>query len=107
MIAVKSERKWKCIVLFLFVLEVCMSECAAMSDTESGILEWINRRQISPDIYIYSFINSSSSDHGINCDNENSTYLISDNQCVKDQELLNGMLLIYTESIKSDYYFRM
>ena len=33
----------------------------------------------------------------VNCDNENSTYLISENQCVKDQELLNGMLLVYTE----------
>ena len=103
MVTVKSERKWKCIVLFLLVLEVCMSVRGAMSDTESGILEWINRRQTSPDIY--RFINSSS-DHG-NCDNENSTYLISENQCVKDQELLNGMLLMYTESIKSDYYFRM
>ena len=28
--------------LFLFILDVCMSECAAMSDTESEILEWIN-----------------------------------------------------------------
>ena len=90
MVAVKSERKWKYIVLFLFVLEVCMSQCAAVSDTEPGILEWINRRQISPDVY--RFINSSS-DHD-NCDNENSTYLISENQCVKDQELLNGMLLM-------------
>ena len=63
----------------------------------------INDRSVLPGIYI----DSSSSDRGINCDNENSTYLISDNQCVKDQELLNGMLLIYTESIKSDYYFRM
>ena len=80
-------------MLLLLVLEVCMSECAAMSDTESGILEWINRRQISPDIYRFS----NSSGHAINCDNENSTYLISENQCVKDQELLNGMLLVYTE----------
>ena len=100
MVAIK---KWRYNILLLLVVEVCLPECAAMSDTESGILEWINRRQISPDMY--RFINSSS-DHG-NCDNENSTYLISDNQCVNDQELLNGMLLIYTESIKSDYYFRM
>ena len=68
-----------------------------MSDTESGILVWINRRQISPDIY--SFINSSS-DHG-NCDNENSTHLISEKKCVKGQELLNSMLLMHTESVIS------
>lgn len=98
MVAIESERKWR-FVLFLITLEICMSMSvfAAMNDTESDILEWISRRQLSPDIYK----SSSSNGHGV-CTNEKSVYLISEKQCVKEQELLNGMLLI---SIKSDHYF--
>lgn len=91
------ERKWKLFltVVFLTILEISIS--AAIDNTEFGILEWVYRRQISPDIY--NFVNSNaSSEHGINCAPEMSTYLISDQQCVKEQELFNGMLVIYTIS---------
>ena len=93
MIAVESERKWRFVVLFLIIvleMHTCMSVCAAVNSTESGILRWIIRRQ---SFDIYNFINSSSTDRGINCDNERSTYLISDKQCEKEQELLSGISL--------------
>ena len=86
------ERKWKLFVVFLTILEMSIS--AAIDNTESGILEWVNRRQISPDIYSFD----ASSEHGTNCAPDMSTYLISDQQCVKEQELFNGMLAIYTIS---------
>ena len=91
MVAVESERKWRFVVLLLFVLEMhtCMMVCAATNSTKSGILQWISRRQ---SLDIYNFINSSSPSRGITCDIENSTYLISDDLCVEEQELLNGNL---------------
>ena len=89
------ERKWKLFVVFLTILEMSIS--VAIDNTKSGILEWVIRRQISPDIY--RFVNpNTSSEHGTNCAPDMSTYLISDQQCVKEQELFNGMLVIYTIS---------
>ena len=74
------------LVILLFIFEVYMSvHTIAVSDTEFEIVERVSRRQ-SGDIYY--FINSS-----VNCGNENSTYLISENQCVKDQELFRGNLI--------------
>ena len=75
-------------VIILFVFEVCLSVHAVVSDTESGIIvERISRRQ-NNDIYL--FINSSTT--GTNCGDKN-TYLISEDQCVKDQELFKGNLI--------------
>ena len=91
------ERKWKLFVIVVFLTILEMSISAAIDNTESGILEWVNRRQVSPDIY--NFVNSNaSSEHGTSCTPDMSTYLISDQRCVKEQELFNGMLVIYTIS---------
>ena len=83
MVPVMSTAKWG--FALLLVLEVCVVSCAAVSNTESGILQWIQRR---PRNDIYYFIN----DTGYTVCNEDfqNTYLISDNQCVKDQELFCG-----------------
>ena len=86
MAAVESERKWRFVLQLLFVIEVCIiSVCAAVNDTQSEIVEWVRRR---PSSDIYKFINSSST--GDNCGNESITYLISENKCVKNQELFRG-----------------
>ena len=86
MAAAESERKWRLVLQLLFVFEVCISVCAVVNDSESKILEWVSRRQSSD---FYHFINSSKD----NCGNNN-TYLISENQCVKDQELFRGSNII-------------
>ena len=87
MVAVKSEGKWK-FVLLVLVLKVYTSVCTAMNDTESEIIEWISRRQ-SYDVYNY--INSTFL--GFRCEYENRTYLIRENQCVEDQEVFKGKLI--------------
>ena len=69
--------------LMLFVFEVCKLASVVVSNTEIGILEWIVRRQSSD---VFHFINSSGS--FISC--YENTYLISEDQCVKDQELFRG-----------------
>ena len=83
MAAVKEQRKcW--LMLLLFVYKVCLSDLvqAVASDTESGIVERISRRQNND---IYFFINGTVT----NCGDKN-TYLVSEDQCVKDQELFKG-----------------
>ena len=79
--------EWKMIrVIIFFVFEVFISmQAVATSDTESGIVVRISRRQTTD---IYFFINSTTST-GTTCGNKN-TYLISEDQCVKDQELFKG-----------------
>ena len=72
------------LVITFFVFEVCMSVHGVVSDTESEIVEGVTRQQSSD---LYYFINSSST--GDSCGYEN-TYLISENQCVKDKELFRG-----------------
>ena len=75
-------------VIIFFVFEVFISmhaQVVAMSVYESRIVERVSRRQTAD---IYFFINSTS---GINCGDKN-TYLISEDQCVQDQELYRGNL---------------
>ena len=88
MAAVESERKWRLVLQLLYVFEVCISVYAVVSssDTESEIVELVRRRQKGD---FYHFINSTTD----NCGNENSTYLISENQCLKDEELFRGKLI--------------
>ena len=86
MVPVMSTTKWRFTLLFM-VVEVCVAiaSYAAVSNTESGILQWIQRRQNND---LYHFINGTS--YTV-CNNESrTTYLISENQCVKDQGLFNG-----------------
>ena len=85
MVAVMSERKWRFVPQLLFVFEVCISMCVVVNDSESEIVEWVRRRQ-SGDFYHFINLNLTID----NCGNENSIYLISENQCVKDQELYRG-----------------
>ena len=80
-----SMREWK---LFL-ILEVCVTSYAAVNHTEPGILQWIQRRHSSD---FYHFINSTTTH--LACGEEKNTYLISENQCVKIQELFSGKLII-------------
>ena len=86
MAAVKDRRKWW-LMLLLFIYKVCLFDSvqAVVSDTESGIVERVSRRQNND---IYFFIDSSTT--GTNCGDKN-TYLISEDQCVMDQELFRGM----------------
>ena len=81
-----DQRKCR-FILLLFVYEMCLLVHTAVSDTESGIVERVSRQQERD---IYYFINSSTT--GTTCGSEN-TYLISENQCVKDQELFTGNYL--------------
>ena len=60
-----------------FVYVICLSSLLI----EAKVVEWVQRRQISD---IYSFVNSSH----ITC--ERNTYLVDENQCVSDQELIRG-----------------
>ena len=80
-----DQRKYQFMFL-LFVYEVCLSVDEVVSDTESGIVERVSRRQGSD---IYYFINSLRGNGGTHCGDAN-TYLISENICVKDQELFTG-----------------
>ena len=61
-------------------------QVVATSGSESRIVERVNRRQTAD---IYFFINSTTA---INCA-DNNTYLTSEDQCVKDQELYRGNLI--------------
>ena len=85
MVAAKDQRKcW--LMLWLFVYKVCLPtsvQAVTANGTESKIVERVNRRQ-NKDVYFFS--NSSSK----TC--EKNTYLISEEQCVKDQELFRGNL---------------
>ena len=72
--------------IILFAFEVCLSVQAIKSDTESGIVERVSRR-LTTDVYFV--INST---FGFNCGGKN-TYLISEDQCVKDEELFRGNLI--------------
>ena len=80
-----SIREWK----LLLILEVCVTSCAAINNAESGILQWIQRRHSND---FYNFINSTTTHSA--CGEEKNTYLISENQCVKIQELFSGKLII-------------
>ena len=95
MAAAKDQRKcW--LMLLMFVYKVCSPDSAqavATSGTESRIVERVSRR-LTNDFYF--FINNT---NGTNCGDEN-TYLISEQHCVKDQELFKGnsfriIILIY------------
>ena len=70
----------------MFILEVCVASCAAVNNTESRILQWIQSRH-SSDIYHFT------TTHSV-CGEEKNTYLISENQCVKDEELFSGKINI-------------
>ena len=78
--------------VIVFVFEVFMSMHAVVNNGESWIVERVSRRQNND---IYFFLNSST--FGTNCGDKN-TYLISEGQRVKDQELFKGNL-IYIEPI--------
>ena len=79
----KDQRKcW--LMLWLFVYKVCLPtsvQAVAASGNESRIVERVSRRQ-NKDVY---FISNNSSE---TCDKN--TYLLSEKQCVKDQELFRG-----------------
>ena len=73
-------------MLLLLIYEVCLPtsvQVVATSGSESRIVERVSRR-LTADIYF--FINSTT---GINCGDRN-TYLISEDQCVQDQELFGS-----------------
>ena len=80
----KNQRKcW--LMLLLFVYEVCLPtsvQIVATSDNESRIVERVSRK-LNKDIYFFS------DGSNVNC-GDNNTYLIREDQCVKDQELLEG-----------------
>ena len=90
MASAKDQRKcW--LMLWLFIYKVCLPtsvQVVAASGNESRIVERVNRRQTAD---IYFFINSTT---GINCGDKD-TYLISEDQCVKDQELYRGNLIYH------------
>ena len=67
------------LVVVLFVIR--MSSVTVMS--EADVPEWVRRRQ---SLDIYNFLNSSH----MTCSIDNSTYLVDERQCVKDQELFDG-----------------
>ena len=83
MAAIESERKWR-FALLLLVIEVCMPVHAVVSTRNTNILEWIDQRHSND---FYNFVNNSSS---IYCGPDGNTYLISENQCITDQELFKG-----------------
>ena len=80
----KDQRKcW--LILWLFVYKVCLltsMQVVAMSDNESRIVERVSRK-LDKDINFFS------DGSNMNCGDKN-TYLISEDQCVKDQELFEG-----------------
>ena len=76
--------KWRITLLFILI-----APCAAVNNTESGILQWIQRKLTND---FYHFINDTSSHSVCSMDSQN-TFLISEKQCVKDQDLFNGKLL--------------
>ena len=78
--------------VIIFVFEVFMSIHAVVSNGEPWIVERISQWQNND---IYFFFNSSTI--GANCGDKN-IYLISEDQCVKNQELLRDNL-IYIEPI--------
>ena len=87
MSAVDSKMKWRFVVLLLVFKVTCTSVYVVVSNNK--IVERISRRQTGD---LYYFINHSSH---VACHDHNrsqSTYLISENVCVKDQELLSGKL---------------
>ena len=72
------------LIISFFVFEVFISaQAVAMSGTESRIVERVSRRQYTD---IYYFINSTTA---FNCGDKN-IYLISEDQCLQDQELFKG-----------------
>ena len=85
MAQVMITTKWRFVLLF--ILEVCTASCVAVNNTESGILQWIQRRHSSD---FYHFTNSATTHSA--CGEEKNTYLISENQCVNDQELFSGKI---------------
>ena len=73
------------LMVLLFVYQVCSPDsvqAVATNGPESGIVERVSRR-LNNDFYF--FTNGSS----IRCDNRN-LYMISECQCVKDQELFKS-----------------
>ena len=85
MVPVMITTKWRFVLLFILEVIICVASCVAVNNTESEILQWIQRRHSSD---FYNFINSTTTHSA--CDEEKSTYLISENQCVKDQKLFSG-----------------
>ena len=84
-------KEWRFVLFLIILIEMCtsLSVFAAMNDTKSvEILEWILRRQLSPDIY--KVISSSSFS---TCHSESSTHLIGEKQCVRDQDIFNGKVI--------------
>ncbi len=91
MAASKDQRK-RWLILLLFIYKVCLPDsvqAVATSGTESGIVERVSRRQNGD---IYFLINSSMH---MSCDNENTSYLIGEDKCVKEQELFKGNNKLY------------
>ena len=80
----KDQRKcW--LILLLIVYKVCLPisvQVVATSDNESRIVERVSRK-LNKDIYFFS------DGSNVNC-GDNNTYLIREDQCVKDQELFEG-----------------
>ena len=65
------------------------AQAVAVSGAESRIVERVSRR-LTTDIY---FLINSTTSTGINCGDKNNTYLISEDRCVKDQDLYRGNLI--------------
>lgn len=80
----ESKRKWR-YALLLLIIELCIPLYAVVSARNTNILyvERVGRRQSND---FYYFTNSSS--NSMYCGPDGSIYLISDKQCVTDQELL-------------------
>jgi 5'(3')-deoxyribonucleotidase len=93
MAAAKGQRKcWLMFLLFIYEVYLPNSvQAVATSGTESGRVERVSRRQTGD---IYFFINSNMHNF-MSCGNENTSYLISEDECVKDQELFKGNKILY------------
>ena len=69
-------------LIFIIALLFCMFASHVVSDVTVTI-----SRRLSGDIY-----NISGSTSHITCDEDNSTFLVSDKLCVKNQDLIRGKL---------------
>ena len=76
------------LIIFVFVSTSLLLQTACATETGASIPVKLHRRQKSD---IYTILNSSSGEH---CGSINTTYLVSQKECVKNEELFRGRLYI-------------
>ena len=92
MVSAETNRKWR----FVLLLLVHMVLCAAMNNIESQILKCISQRRNRDIIYFLTNSNSTGSTYSlisVTCDKFKNTYLITEDQCVKEKELFYGKVM--------------